>query len=332
MAMGAADVVPGVSGGTIAFITGIYEELLKTISNFNFKALKVWKEKGFSAFWKEINGTFLVVLVAGIITSLLSLAKLINYLLIHQPILVWSFFFGLIVASIYYIGKQIQSWNFSAILGILIGTLTVVFISILPPMSSSDSVWFLFISGFLASTAMILPGISGSFILLILGSYSMVIGAISQISTNPTYALSILAPVGFGVVAGLLVSSKTIYYLLQKFENFMMALLTGFLVGSLYKVWPWKETLLIFNKESKSPIDFSKFTDNQYHSATAYLKNNPDTDTHIFKILTERNISPQTYEMMNINTSPNIALAILCAFIGFSLIFIIEFVAKKKDV
>ncbi len=331
MAMGAADVVPGVSGGTIAFITGIYEELLNTISALKPTALKVWKNEGFGAFWKAINGNFLLVLLSGIVVSILSLSKVIHYLLLHQPIAVWSFFFGLIVASIYYIGKQIPKWNAEAIIALILGALFVFFVSILPPLSQSDNFGFLFISGFLASTAMILPGISGSFILLILGSYSVIIGALSGITTDPSHSLKVLLPAILGVVIGLMVSARAMSYLLTQFPNFMMALLTGFLVGSLYKVWPWKETLKIYDKNTQSQLDFIEYSGGNYQSASAYFQNFPNKAEDI-KILTERNISPSCYEILNINTSTDLWWAILSGIIGFSLIFIIENLAQKKHV
>ncbi len=331
MAMGAADVVPGVSGGTIAFITGIYEELLSTISALKPSALRVWKNEGFGAFWKAINGNFLLVLLSGIVVSILSLSKVIHYLLLHQPIAVWSFFFGLIVASIYYIGKQIPKRNFEAFMGLIIGALFVLMVSMMPPLSTSDNFAYLFISGFLASTAMILPGISGSFILLILGSYSVIIGALSGITTDPSQSLKVLLPAILGVVTGLMVSARAMYYLLNKYQNFIMALLTGFLIGSLYKVWPWKETELIYDKETQLPTNFFRYSQGDYQSATAYLQQYPDQAENI-KVLTERNISPNCYEYLNLNTPAEILTAIGASILGFSLIFIIEKIAQKKHV
>ena len=168
MAMGAADVVPGVSGGTIAFISGIYEELLVAISNVNFKLLKTLRSEGVKAAWQQVNGAFLLSLFIGIFISILSLAKTIKWLLENQPILLWSFFFGLVIASVLYIGKQITTWNFSAVFVLLIGVFVAYYVTTLNPLvNDNSSLWFMFLAGSIAICAMILPGISGAFILAV---------------------------------------------------------------------------------------------------------------------------------------------------------------------
>jgi len=237
LAMGAADVVPGVSGGTIAFITGIYEELLETISNINLKALKKLKTDGLKSFWKHINANFLIALFLGIGISIVSLAKLITYLLEHHTILLWSFFFGLIVSSIYLVGKTINKWGVSKIIGLLIGTAIAFYITILPPMENPNALWFVFISGAIAICAMILPGISGSFILLLLGSYEMILGAIKDMK------LAVIGVFAVGCLTGLLSFSKLLNWMFKKYHDLTIAILTGFLIGSLNKIWPWKETI-----------------------------------------------------------------------------------------
>jgi putative membrane protein len=238
MAMGAADVVPGVSGGTIAFISGIYEELLRSVSAINFSTLSMLQKNGFKAVWKSINGSFLVVLLAGISVSVVSLAKGITYLLENQPILLWSFFFGLVLASIFFIGKQITKWNFVTIATLLFGAFVAYYITILEPMiSEGASLWFLFFSGALAICAMILPGISGSFILVLLGSYKIILEAIHSRD------FQIIAVVGLGAITGLLSFSKVLKWLFLKYKNITLAGLMGFVTGSLNKIWPWKETL-----------------------------------------------------------------------------------------
>ena len=161
VAMGAADVVPGVSGGTIAFISGIYEELIDSISKVNLTTLKLWKKEGFAAMWQELNGNFLLSLVIGIGLSIITLAKLIRHLLETQPILIWSFFFGLVLASIIYVARQITRWNMGAIILLIAGALTAYFITTLTPQTSNVSYPYVFFSGALAICAMILPGISG---------------------------------------------------------------------------------------------------------------------------------------------------------------------------
>src|SRR6056297_2957137 len=174
MAMGAADVVPGVSGGTIAFITGIYEELISTISGVNFSLITTWKEKGFKAMWQQLNGPFILALFTGILISVFSLMRIANYLLENHPILIWSFFFGLVVASIWYVGKQIPRWNVKVFLALLIGAAVAFYIVSLPPMAANDSYLYIFFSGAIAICAMILPGISGAFILVLLGAYKTI--------------------------------------------------------------------------------------------------------------------------------------------------------------
>ncbi len=236
--MGAADVVPGVSGGTIAFISGIYEELLKSISAINFSTLSMLQKNGLKAVWKSINGSFLVVLLFGISVSVVSLAKGITYLLENQPILLWSFFFGLVLASVVFIGKQITKWNFATIVTLLLGAFVAYYITILEPLiSEGASLWFLFLSGALAICAMILPGISGSFILVLLGSYKIILEAIHSRD------FQIIAVVGLGAITGLLSFSKVLKWLFLKYKNITLAGLTGFVIGSLNKIWPWKETL-----------------------------------------------------------------------------------------
>ncbi len=261
MAMGAADVVPGVSGGTIAFISGIYEELLSSISAVNWATLKLLKTNGIKAAWKAINGNFLLALVIGIFISILSLAKLISWLLENHTILVWSFFFGLVLASILYIGKQITTWSSIAIFGLLVGAVVAYYITTLQPLiSENSSPIFLFLAGSLAICAMILPGISGAFILVLLGAYKPVLDAIH----NRDFKL--IAIIAFGAIVGLLSFSKVLKWLFNNYRNYTLAVLTGFILGSLNKIWPWKETLtwrinshgikVPFNQQSISPFSF----------------------------------------------------------------------------
>ncbi|QCX38107.1 DUF368 domain-containing protein [Aureibaculum algae] len=261
IAMGAADVVPGVSGGTIAFISGIYEELLDTISSINLNALKILKKEGVKAAWKAINGNFLFALLLGIGISILSLAKLIKYLLINEPVLLWAFFFGLVLASVFFVGKQIQEWNILKVAVLFLGTAIGYYITILPPVAAHDtSTWFLFMSGALAICAMILPGISGGFILLLLGAYKPVITAIDERDFKTLFTVAV------GAIVGLLAFSRVLKWLFDKYRNVTLALLTGFIAGSLNKIWPWKEILswrtnshgeeVPFMEESISPFNY----------------------------------------------------------------------------
>ena len=288
--MGAADVVPGVSGGTIAFITGIYEELLSTISSVNLESLKVLKKEGLKGFWNHVNGNFLVALLLGIGISIASLAKLITYLLRHHDILLWSFFFGLIISSVYLVGKTIKKWDIAKVISLIIGTAIAFYITILPPMENPDALWFVFLSGAIAICAMILPGISGSFILLLLGSYELVLTAIKDVK------LSVITTFGIGCIVGLLSFSKLLSWMFKKYHDLTIALLTGFLIGSLNKIWPWKLT--------------TSFRINSHSEEVPFL---------------QENIFPSEY-----NGDPQLLMAIVTAIIGLALIIAMEKFAAKK--
>lgn len=242
MAMGAADVVPGVSGGTIAFITGIYEELIGSISNINKHTLTLLFKGEFRELWRSVNGTFLIVLFGGIFTSILTLASVLTYALEHHSILTWSFFFGLVAASVWMMGGTVRQWSLSAVAAFAAGTLIAYAVTEMSVQSGSEAPWYLVMSGALAICAMILPGISGSFILLLLGSYATVLSAVAN------RELWTIAYVGIGAVAGLLLFSKALKFIFERYYNITIALLSGFLLGSLNKLWPWKEVLESFVK------------------------------------------------------------------------------------
>ncbi len=253
VAMGAADVVPGVSGGTIAFITGIYQELIESLNNINLKALKILFKEGVKPFWKHINGTFFVFLFGGIIISLVTLAKGVSYLLENEPVMLWSFFFGLIVASVWLIGKTIQKWSAGVIAALVIGTGVAFYISTIQAVANVEANWYILLSGAIAICAMILPGISGSFILVLLGSYKIVIDAIKD---RDVMVMGIFA---VGCVIGLMTFSRVLKILFAKYKEVTIALLTGFMIGSLYKVWPWKnvDTDIVLAKHSDGKIDYA---------------------------------------------------------------------------
>ncbi|MBE9488504.1 MAG: DUF368 domain-containing protein [Bacteroidetes bacterium] len=235
--MGAADVVPGVSGGTIAFITNIYEELLSTIKSFNVKAFALLFSFKFKDFWKAINGNFLISLLFGIGLSVFSLAHIVTSLLKTDPILVWSFFFGLVLSSTYFVARRISKWTLVTMLMFVLGAVAAYFITVLTPAETPNSLFFIFICGMLAICAMILPGISGSFILLLLGKYQFLMNALK------TLDLSVLLTFGVGAMIGIVSFSHVLSFLLKKYYNFTIAILSGFMLGSLNKVWPWKETV-----------------------------------------------------------------------------------------
>jgi putative membrane protein len=237
IAMGSADVIPGVSGGTVAFITGIYTELLDSINSVNIKALTTLFKQGPKAAWQAINGTFLLVLMLGILSAILTFAKVIHYLLDEHAILLWSFFFGLILASSLHMGKQITQWQGKTYVTLLIGALSAGFISIASPTSIDASYLNIFIAGSIAISAMILPGISGSFILLLMGLYAPVLAAVKGLQ------LDIMLIFALGAALGLMLFSRLLSWLLHYYRDLMFSLLTGFMLGALLKVWPWKETI-----------------------------------------------------------------------------------------
>lgn len=237
MGMGAADVVPGVSGGTIAFIVGIYEELIDSIKSINASSLKLLFTGKIGAFWRAINGSFLLSIVAGIGISIFSLAKLITYLLVYHPILVWAFFFGLVLASTWFVSKDIRRWNWKTVLSFIVGALAAYYITVATPAETPTNLFFIFLCGAIAICAMILPGISGSFILVLLGKYFYIMEAVK------TFNIPVMLIFMAGAALGITSFSRILSYALRKFHDVTIAVLGGFMLGSLNKVWPWKKVL-----------------------------------------------------------------------------------------
>ena len=247
--MGAADVIPGVSGGTIAFMTGIYEDLVGSINAINMTAVRLLFTGKFRQFWKHINGNFLFSLIAGILLSILSLAKLMQYLLNHQPIQTWAFFFGLIVASSIFILRGIKGWKAKDFVMLILGIVLGVVVCTLSPTETPDGLWFILICGAVAICAMILPGISGSFILLILGKYEYMMGTIADIVSGAGNLMDFVTVIVFivGAAAGIIAFSKFLHWLLQHYHRETLLVMAGFIIGSLVKVWPWSnmETVIL---------------------------------------------------------------------------------------
>lgn len=292
-AMGAADVVPGVSGGTIAFITGIYEELINSIKSIDLQALKLLLTFKLAEFWKKINGTFLLSVVGGIAISIFSLAKLMTWLLVNHPIYIWSFFFGLIIISSVLVAKEIKKWDIFTIISLLAGAAAAYTITVMSPASTPNTWWFIILSGAIAICAMILPGISGAFILLLLGKYTYILTAVSNLDVG-TILLFVV-----GAVAGIISFSHLLSWLLKNYHTLTVALLTGFMVGSLNKVWPWKHTL------------------------ETYI------DTHgVEQVLVETNVSPGKFAEIT-GSDPLIWQAIVMCVAGILLIGGIEYIGKK---
>lgn len=238
IAMGAADIVPGVSGGTIALIAGIYERLINALSSIGPHLWQIFRKeggiKGLAAVWRQVDATFLLCLVLGIGTSFVTLAGIIKNLLDNQPLLIWSFFFGLIVATVFILLTEIKRWNVARIALFIAGMVIAVVISSLPLLTATPSLPFLFFAGAIAICAMILPGVSGSFILLLLGAYNAVLDAVH------TMNLSVIFTLMAGMATGLLLFTRALKWLLARYYQGTLALLTGFIAGSLVKVWPWK--------------------------------------------------------------------------------------------
>lgn len=304
LAMGAADIVPGVSGGTIALIAGFYEELLETIDGLDFKFFKKWRENGFLTTWREYNLSFLLALGIGIVTSILLLAKVIGSLIDSHPILVWSFFFGLVLASILYLIKQLEKWNAAVIVSIVVASIFAFGISSLNPLTEIDSVWFLFVAGFIAIIAMILPGISGAFILILLGAYQPVINLINQLnqsisegdSTLLLQSISKIAIFLLGAAIGLKAFSRALTWMFNHHKNITLAILTGFMIGALNKIWPWKEVLETRLNSKGEEVPFI-----------------------------EQSVLPSNF------VEPQLTSALICLVGGFLIIFILEKIATSKN-
>ena len=249
--MGAADVIPGVSGGTIAFIMGIYDKFVASLAAINAEAVKLFFTGKFKEFWRHINGGFLLSLVVGIGVSVISLATVMQTLLSDFPIQTWAFFFGLIVASSIFILRGISGWGLREILFLIGGILLGVTICTLSPTQTPDALWFIFLSGAIAICAMILPGISGSFILLILGKYQYILGAVSDLVAGQNIAgnLLIIGVFAIGAVVGILSFSKFLHWLLSRWHKQALIILAGFIIGSLVKIWPWNNPEAIAQTE-----------------------------------------------------------------------------------
>ena len=248
--MGAADIVPGVSGGTIAFITGIYEELLKSISSINFKIFSLLKDKNIKSAWHKINGNFLICIFSGFLFSAFSLSKTITFLIKSYPVLVWSFFFGLILASIFIIGRTIRSWNLQKVISLIFGAFIAFSITRFSPVENPESIFYIFISGAIAICAMVLPGVSGSFILLLMGSYTLILKALNELNITVVLAFS------FGCLIGLLSFVRLLSKFFKSYRELTIAVLTGFLIGSIDKVWPWKIVVLTRVDSSGETVPF----------------------------------------------------------------------------
>ncbi len=274
MGMGVADVIPGVSGGTIAFITDIYEELIDSLKSINIDTLKLLLNRKFSAFWKAINGNFLLAVFGGVILSLVSLARLIHFFLNEYPIQIWSFFFGLILISSIWIFNKIKKWSVPVGIIAVAGFVLAYLLTSSSPATTPENPIFVFFSGAIAICAMILPGISGSFILLILGKYEYILGALKDLN------FFVIITFAAGCVIGLLSFVRIVSWFLHKYHDLTISILAGFMLGSLYKIWPWKETLSFRTNSKGEQVPFLQ----ENIMPTEYLKKVGE-DPHVLSAL-----------------------------------------------
>ena len=285
--MGAADVVPGVSGGTMAFILGIYEELLEAIRSFDLQFLRLLIRFKIKEALNRTSWRFLTALFLGIFLAIFSLAKVLSWLLEHHPVLIWSFFFGLVLASVYTVGRHLQKWSLPITVWMFLGTVGSYFLVGLVPLETPESAWFLFLSGAVAICAMILPGISGSFILVLLGKYAYLLEAVNNRDFLP------LIVAAAGACFGLITFVRCLNWLLKKYRDTTLAVLTGLMLGALRKVWPWKKTL-------------ETITDNHGN----------------ILIFSQSNTLPATWNQ-------EVTLAVCLAVIGFFVVFVLNLRASK---
>lgn len=290
--MGAADVVPGVSGGTIAFITGIYDTLLESIRRVNPSLIGLWRREGFKAAFAHINGTFLILLLTGILTSIFTLARVITWMLHTHPIPLWSFFFGLIIISVIHMFKQVSQWGFSRLIAVVLGALFAFGITVLHPLSLEPTSLNILLAGSIAICAMILPGISGSFILLLLGMYTPILGAAK------TLDITTLGLFATGCVIGLLTFSHVLSWVLRNYRDIALTFLTGLMIGTLSKIWPWKQTLTWRTNSSGEQVP-----------------------------LIEQNLSPFSFEQLT-GQPALLGYAVLAMIVGIALVWGLEKLAE----
>jgi len=311
MAMGIAEVIPGVSGGTIAFITGIYEQLINTIKAFGPELFSALKTGGLKAGWQAVNGNFLLSLIAGMVIGIGVGVFGVTHLLENYPVLLWAFFFGLIVASAIYIGKQVPQWKVTEIVALVAGIGVAYWITVAVPAEGTEALWFVFMSGAIAISALLLPGISGSFILLLLGMYTFIIPTVKEaLKTLDGDKLLILAVFAAGCAVGLVTFSRVLSWTFKHFQNPTLALLTGFMVGSLNKIWPWRIPVSGLTEEGE--------------------KVNWTTGVKLDKVIEEMNVAPSTYENL-MGESSYLVGAILAAILGIAIVFLLERFGTVED-
>ena len=309
LAMGIAEVIPGVSGGTIAFITNIYERLLRAIKSFDFSLIRAFRENGLRGAWKHVDGNFLMSLIAGMGVGILFGVKVVTSILERYPEMLWAFFFGLIIASAIYIARQISSWNWPEWILLIAGISIAFAVTVLTPATGSTSYAYVFMAGLIAICALILPGVSGSFMLVLLGLYTTIIPMLKSFIESPEWtAFSILLVFGMGCIVGLFSFARLVSYTYKNFRNQTLALLTGFMVGSLNKIWPWR-----------NPVRAIDQTGTQVDLNPANL---PSLEN--LKIIKEVNVLPASYM-----SEPYLWGVVVCTIIGFVLVFLLEVTQRR---
>jgi len=307
MAMGIAEVIPGVSGGTIAFITGIYERLLNAIKGLDIASFKLLFKGDLKGFWAKIDGNFIITLLGGMLIGLISGTFIITYLIENFKEPLWGFFFGLIIASVLYIGKQVEKWDMTNIATLIVGILIAYYLVAMQPMQGNTAYWYIFISGVIAISALIMPGISGSFMLLILGMYTFIIPEVKNfLSTFSTASLIILIVFALGMLTGLFSFARVMSWAFKNYKQKTLVILTGFMIGSLYKIWPWRLPITWLNKEDNTI----------YHG----IGNISELPMKSVKIISERLVLPSDYSL----GEPMTTLVIISVLVGFFSVLIME--------
>ena len=306
MVMGIAEVIPGVSGGTIAFITGIYEELLNTIKSFNFSLVGTLKNEGVKGLWQAINGNFLMFLLAGMGAGIVIGVFGVSHMMVTYPEILWAFFFGLILASFIYIVRQVKDWNWISIGLLIVGAIAAYLITIIEPGNGGDNLFFIFFAGMVAISALILPGISGSFILLLLGMYSIVIPTVKSVLTLEDLSnLTLVLVFAAGCLVGLVSFARVLSWTFKNYNNQTLAALSGIMLGSLNKIWPWRNPL--------------KYLDEEGIVHTVLPTNADSSIFDSIKVLQEVNVMPASY----FTGEPNTLFVIIAAIVGFAAVFLL---------
>ncbi|MEZ4911130.1 MAG: DUF368 domain-containing protein [Saprospiraceae bacterium] len=315
-AMGIAEVIPGVSGGTIAFISGIYEDLLSSIKAFDFTFFSLLTQGKWVEAWKKVNGPFLLLLGSGMALGILLGILVVTYFLEYYPEPLWGFFFGLVLASAWMLKKEILQYNLVNIFALIVGIGIAVSISLLSPVDSSTNLFYIFLCGMIAISAFILPGVSGSFMLLLLGTYTVVIPSLKRVITDQDMASFVIVTVfALGCLVGIIGFSRVLSWLFAKYRSMTFTLLTGFLIGSLFKIWPWRNVSLVVDKTSGTSIPISNQSDWN-------ILNHEN-----IKILSEAHVLPSGYWMQD----PKIALTIISCIIGYVTVYYIEKNSKNPN-